>query len=67
MGDDYEREEILSALVMDCIISHNEAIIVKLLAELEKQYQELAKLSTMGEYKDDWTHQQVLDYVTYET
>jgi len=67
MDDDYEREEMLAALVTDCIISHNEAIIVKLLAELEKQYQELARLSTMGEYKSDWTHKQVLDYVTYET
>ena len=67
MHNDYEREEILAALVTDCIISHNEAIIVRLLAELEKQYQELAKLSTMGEYENDWTHKQVLDYVTYET
>lgn len=66
-NDEETRAEILSALVNDCIISHNEGIIVRLLVQLEQEYQDLAKLATMGEYKNDWTHQQVLNYVTLET
>ena len=32
------------------------------------QYTELAKLSTFGEYKEEeWTHEDVLNYVTYHT
>tara|TARA_B100001778_G_scaffold329149_1_gene329677 strand:+ start:937 stop:1143 length:207 start_codon:yes stop_codon:yes gene_type:complete len=68
MYDEEEsRHEILRALVNDCIISHNEGIIVRLLVQLEQEYQDLAKLATMGEYENDWTHQQVLNYVTLET
>lgn len=62
-----EREKAIQILVSDCIMAHQESIIVKLIAELEQDYVELAKLSTMGEYKEDWTHQQVLNYITYET
>lgn len=62
-----EREKAIADLVSDCLIAHQERIIVKLIAELEKDYEELAKLSTMGEYTSNWTHQEVLDYITYET
>jgi len=62
-----DREKAIEILVSDCIISHQEGIIVKLIAELESDYIELAKLATMGEYSETWTHTQVLDYITYET
>ncbi len=62
-----DREKAIEILVSDCIISHQEGIIVKLIAELESDYIELAKLATMGEYSETWTHAQVLDYITYET
>ena len=62
-----EREKAIASLVDDCIIAHQETIIVKLIAELEKDYQELAELATLGEYTPSWTHKQVLDFVTYET
>jgi hypothetical protein len=29
------------------------------------EYRQLAELSTMGEYKATWTHNDVLDYITY--
>ena len=61
------REEVIEVLVSDCIVAHQEAIIVKLIAGLEEEYEELAKLSTMGEYQRTWTHQQVLEHITYET
>jgi hypothetical protein len=62
-----DREEEIQSLVEDCIIAHQEIILVKLIAKLEKEYKELAKLATFGEYKDSWTHNELLDFVTYET
>jgi hypothetical protein len=62
-----DREKAIEILISDCIIAHQESIIVKLISELERDYVELAKLATMGEYSEDWTHRQVLDYITYET
>jgi hypothetical protein len=61
------REEQIADLVQECFLVHQEAIIVKLILGLEVEYQEIAKLATMGEYRSDWTHKQVLDYITYET
>ena len=62
-----DRESQVERLITDCIIAHQEYILVKLILELENEYKELAKLATMGEYKDGWTHKQVLDYITFET
>ena len=62
-----DREKAIQLLINDCIIAHQESIIVKLIAELERDYVELAKLATMGEYTEEWTHIQVLDYITHET
>ena len=61
------REDAIEVLVSDCIIAHQEAIIVKLIAQLEEEYEELALLASMGEYKPTWTHRDLLDYITYET
>ena len=60
-----KREEEIENLVYDCIVAHQETIIVQLIYQLEKDYKELARLVTMDEYKSDWTHKQVLDYITY--
>ena len=62
-----QREKAILLLVNDCIIAHQESIIVKLIAELERDYVELAKLATMGEYTEEWTHEQELNHITYET
>ena len=62
-----ERERAIEILVGDCINAHQETIIVKLIAELERDYVELAQLATMGKYQKNWTHKQVLDFVTFET
>lgn len=61
-----KREEKVSRLVYDCLSAHQEIILIKLIAQLEEEYKEIAQLSTNGEYKDDWTHKQVLDYLTYQ-
>jgi hypothetical protein len=62
-----KREQAIEVLVSDCIIAHQEAIIVKIIAQLEEEYEEIAALATMGEYQKNWTHDQVLDYITYDT
>lgn len=61
------RIEEIQRLVDDCIISNNNVIITQLIFQLEKDYKELAKLSTLGAYKDNWTHLEVLNYITTET
>lgn len=65
-NDDYYRLDAIRKLLSDSIYSHNEEVIVNLIFKLEKEYVELAKLSTFGEYKREWTHPQLLDYITKE-
>jgi hypothetical protein len=60
------REDIYT-LVNECIVTHNEAILVELIYRLEKEYVDIALLSTMGEYKGGWTHEEVLNYITLNT
>ena len=66
-NDDVFRLDAIRKLVNDSIYSHNEEVIINLIFKLEKEYVELAELSTMGEYKRNWIHSQVLDFVTKET
>jgi len=54
-------------LVFECIATHNELILVELITRLESEYVDIARLSTMGKYTTDWTHEDVLNYITYET
>tara|TARA_B100001113_G_C21012704_1_gene580031 strand:+ start:840 stop:1043 length:204 start_codon:yes stop_codon:yes gene_type:complete len=54
-------------LVFECIATHNELILVELITRLEKEYVEIAELSTLGKYKSSWSHEDVLNYITYET
>ena len=61
------REKSIEKLVNDCVLAHQEAIIVQLIQRLEKEYKEVAMLASLGEYQETWTHQKLLDYVTYET
>ena len=66
-NEDEEKISSIETLVGDCIKTHNEAIIVHLIFRLEKEYRELATLSTYGEYDTGWTHLEVMNYTTYET
>lgn len=61
-----KREEEISRLVYDCLTAHQEIILIQLIAQLEQEYKEVAALATFGEYKNSWTHKEVLDYITYE-
>jgi len=68
MSDDIPTldEETIRSLIYDCVNSNNIEIIVQIVVHLKKDYQDLAKLATMGYYDGGQTHQEVLDYVTYE-
>ena len=60
--------EEIQDLVYECIATHNEEVLIQLIDNLKKEYIDLAKLSTFGEYKEEeWTHEDVLNYVTYHT
>ena len=54
-------------LVYECIATHNEEVLIELINSLKKEYIDLAKLSTFGEYQKEWTHEDVLNFVTYHT
>ena len=61
------RFEEIEDLVNDCVISNNTVILTQLILQFEKDYKELAELTTFGMYKDDWTHTELLNYITEET
>lgn len=73
MYDDEEKPktgsdiDTVRDLVDQCVMSHNEEVLVNLIIRLEKDYIEIAKLTTMGDYESNWTHREVLDYITYYT
>jgi hypothetical protein len=60
------RIDIIRELIKDCIITHNEEVLVNLIYNLEKEYKEIATLSTLGEYNENWTHEKLLNYITKE-
>jgi hypothetical protein len=60
------EDEIIRSMINDCIHANNIEFIVQLILQLKKNYVDLAKLSTFGYYNKDWTHEQVMNYVTYE-
>ncbi|NBP01311.1 MAG: hypothetical protein EBU90_14440 [Proteobacteria bacterium] len=65
---EYNKEAKLEAirkLVHDCYISNNGNMLAELIFKLEHDYVELAELSTDGAYNRNWTHEEVLDYLTY--
>lgn len=66
MGEKEQRDT--EELVYECVMTHNEEVLVNLIISLKNDYCELAELSTFGDYKtSEWSHQDVLNYVTYHT
>lgn len=53
-------------VVLEAISTHNEEFLVELIYKLQEEYNDIAKLSTMGEHKNTWTHKKTLDYITKE-
>jgi|688.fasta_scaffold594212_3 hypothetical protein len=63
----YQSEEIkiMLGVIQNCIKEDKLEFLANLITTLQKEYQEIASLSTDGEYRSSWTHRQVLDYLTY--
>lgn len=59
-------DEFIRSLIYECINSYNIEIVVNIILELKKNYNELAKLSTLGYYDSSKTHEDVIRYLTYE-
>jgi hypothetical protein len=62
------NSEVRTALTLieDCMHENRLEFLAELLVRLEREYIELARLSTDDNYQPNWTHTQVLDYLTYE-
>jgi hypothetical protein len=60
-----ESIEIIRGLVEGAIVTHNVEYMTHLINKMLTEYVELATLATDGKYNKDWTHMQVLNYITY--
>ena len=54
------------ALIEDCVHNNKIEFLAKLIIKLESEYIDIARLATDDNYQSNWTHLQVLDYLTYE-
>ncbi len=57
--------ESVRDLVNEALSTHNEEYVVALLHKLLVEYTELARLSTDDNYTKNWTHHNVLNYITF--
>lgn len=58
------RVDELNELVEECFLVHRKDIIVNMIAKLENEYRQLAKLATCNRYTNSWSHEDVLGYVS---
>ena len=66
MENNTQRVDDILKIINECIKTHKLDFIANLIVTLQKDYVDLAKISTDGNYKPNWTHKQTLDYITYE-
>jgi type IV secretory pathway VirB4 component len=53
-------------MIEGCVYSNKLEFLAQLIVRLESEYVELARIGTDDNYQPNWTHIQVLDYMTYE-
>lgn len=53
-------------LIEECMHNNRLEFLAELIVRLESEYIEIARLATDDNYQPNWTHTQVLDYLTYE-
>lgn len=58
------EESTVLKMVQECIKKKEIKFLAKLILKLQKDYIEIAKLSSDGRYKESWTHAKLLDYLT---
>lgn len=54
-------------LIDEHIVQNKIEFLAKIIITLQENYIDVATLSTDGNYNEQWTHERVLDYLTYES
>lgn len=64
----YTKDQInnMIGVIENCIKEDKIEFLATIILNLQREYQEIATLSTDGEYQIGWTHNQVLDHLTYQ-
>lgn len=66
MNDDiYRSVDLIRSVVEDAMLSNDQEYLTMIITKLLTEYIEVAHLSTDGNYDPDWTHTDVLNYLTY--
>tara|TARA_R100000278_G_C5446840_1_gene155799 strand:- start:607 stop:819 length:213 start_codon:yes stop_codon:yes gene_type:complete len=63
--DIYKSVDIIRSIVEDALISNDAEYLTLIITKILTEYIELAQLSTDGNYEKNWTHSDVLNYLTY--
>ena len=57
--------EDIRGLVESAMVSNNMEYLVHIIHKGLQEYVEVSMLATDGEYESNWTHNDVLNYITY--
>jgi type IV secretory pathway VirB4 component len=66
MSDNKRTVKETLDMIEGCVYSNKLEFLAQLIVRLESEYVELARIGTDDNYQPNWTHIQVLDYMTYE-
>ena len=56
----------MTQLINECVKNYQVEFFAGIVCKLQREYKEVCELSTDGDFQSTWTHQQVLDYLTYQ-
>lgn len=56
----------MTQLINECVKNDQVEFFAGIVCKLQREYKEVCELSTDGDFQSTWTHQQVLDYLTYQ-
>jgi len=56
----------MTQLINECVKNDQVEFFAGIVCKLQREYKEVCELSTDGDFQATWTHQQVLDYLTYQ-
>jgi hypothetical protein len=62
---EFETKDMMH-IINECIKNDKIEFLANLIINLQKEYQEIALLSTDGEFQPSWTHKMVMDHLTYQ-
>ena len=65
MHQDEEMRNMVE-VIDHCILNDKKEFLASLIIKIQREYKEIAALSTDGEYQITWTHNDLLDYLTYQ-